>query len=92
MESNFDMSSWWRNKILLENSGSDSYSKAEDNLYKKVTGEEPKASSKNKFRDVKEGKETYTRDEVIDLIRGFSIAEDQPSYKGIDNWIENNIK
>lgn len=32
----------------------DHFAKAEDNLYKKVTGEEPKASSGNKFRDVKE--------------------------------------
>jgi len=48
----------WKNKLLKENQedpAKDHFAQAEDNLYKKVTGEEPKASSGNKFRDPKEG-------------------------------------
>lgn len=41
--------------MSLEKDNQNGYSNAEDNLYKKVTGEEPKASTKNKFRDLKEG-------------------------------------
>ena len=49
----------WKIRLLKENTevdpAKDHFAKAEDNLYKKVTGEEPKASNANKFRDVKEG-------------------------------------
>lgn len=61
----------FKRKFLMENQeedpAKDHFEKAEDNLYKAVTGEEPKASSKNKFRDVKEGEESL-EDKLYDLI------------------------
>jgi hypothetical protein len=60
----------FKRKLLIENNedpAKDHFANAEDNLYKKVTGEEPKASTKNKFRDVKEGEESL-EDKLYDLI------------------------
>ena len=59
MEDNFDVHKWNKSRYLSE---SDDKAKEEekkigDNLYKAVTGEEPKASTKNKLRDKKEIKE-----------------------------------
>jgi hypothetical protein len=67
MDDKFDISKWKR-KLITENSTEipkekDSFAQAEDNLFKKVTGEEPKASTKNKFRGVKEG--VLKNDDVI---------------------------
>lgn len=62
----------WKNRLLSENldkpkdKKEDEFLKAQDNLYKKVTGEEPKASTKNKFRDLKEN--SSLEDQLYDIL------------------------
>jgi hypothetical protein len=52
---NFDVTKWNRDRYSAEDDKSkakDEEHKIGDNLYKKVTGEDPKVSTKNKIRDV----------------------------------------
>lgn len=85
MNDKFDISKWKR-KLITENSTEpskekDSFAQAEDNLYKKVTGEEPKASSANKFRDLKEG-ETSLEDQIYEILDdAFDGATSQNGYE-----------
>lgn len=69
MQDNFNINDW-RIKMINESleeaevpketPKDNNFSQASDKLYKKVTGEEPKVATKNKFRDVKEGEDqTY---------------------------------
>jgi hypothetical protein len=90
----------WKRKLLMENQevdpAKDHFSKAEDNLYKKVTGEEPKASTKNKFRDIKEGEDkTYTKHDIIDMLNEhIGTGEGDIEYNALvefKNWVENEL-
>ncbi len=57
MQDNFDVTKWNMSRYLSESEDTKSKDKEEekkigDNLYKAVTGKEPKASTKNKIRDI----------------------------------------
>ena len=58
----------FKRKFLMENQdedpAKDHFEKAEDNLYKAVTGEDPKVSSQNKFRE--EPKEELSEGSLYD--------------------------
>lgn len=54
MEDNFDIRKWNKERYLAEATNpkdKEEEAKIGDNLYKKVTGEEPKVSTKNKVRE-----------------------------------------
>lgn len=56
MQDNFDVHKWNKERYLNESNESkpkDEFTKAEDKLYKAVTGEEPKVATKNKMREPK---------------------------------------
>ncbi len=97
----------FKRKLLKENNepehdpAKDHFANAEDQLYRRVTGEEPKASSANKFRDLKEdesknGSIEYILDQIKkDLEYGeFSNRTEKIQYledimKGIQSIIYN---
>lgn len=70
MQDNFNVHEWNKNRYLAESvdpKDKEEEAKIGDNLYKKVTGKEPKVSTKNKLREpIKEGKNDYQ--ELSDII------------------------
>lgn len=98
MHDTFDVHKWNRERYLNEANEADQkdeFSKAEDKLYKAVTGEEPKASTKNKMREpIKE--ESYEEFDIMDKIQGeldHMNPEDHIEFlQGIIGFCQNEIK
>jgi len=76
MQDNFDVHKWNKRRYLKESNESkpkDEFTKAEDKLYKAVTGEEPKVATKNKMREpVKEDQLMASEEEGGIHIVGFN--------------------
>lgn len=89
MQDNFNINDW-RTKMIRESleeaevpkktPKDNNFSQASDKLYKKVTGEDPKPASKNKFRDIKESHNSGIYESIEDDLDNMISINDQIDY------------